>query len=78
MIRGRMTPKQKEIIHQRSIIDVEIYTAMLDWFIKESDHPGFEHFTPSKTCPQPEFIKYACHGNNTDNSVNPDVENILL
>ena len=48
---------------------------MLDWFIKESGDPGFEEFIPSKKCSRPEFIKDACHGNNTDNSVNPDVEN---
>lgn len=75
---GQMMLKQKNIVHQQSIIDFDRYTAMFDCFIKESSHPGFEHFTPSVKCPQPEFIKDECHANNTDESVNPDVENVFV
>ena len=51
---------------------------MLDWFIKESGHPGFKHFTPSKKCPKPEFIKDECHADNTDKLGNPDVKNVVV
>ena len=74
---GQMTPKQKKTVHLRPVIDVQRYTAMFDWFIKKSCHHGFGQFTPSKKCPAPEFIKDACHGNNIDDSVNQDVENVF-
>ena len=57
MICGWMTPKQKQIVEQRSVIDVEKYTAILNWFVKKSGHPGYEGFVSSNECPQPEFIR---------------------
>ena len=50
----------------------------LDWFIKDTGYPSFKHFTPSKKCPQPEFIRDECCANNTDKSENPDVGNVFV
>ena len=54
------------------------YTAILDWFVKESGHPGYEGFVPSSECPQPEFIHEPDSDNNTDDPENPEIENMFV
>lgn len=78
MICGRMTPKQKQIVEQRSVIDVVKYTALLDWFVRESRHPGYDGLVPSGKCPQPNFLREPDTVNNTDQSENPNIENVFV
>ena len=75
MICGQMTPSQKQIVQQQSKIDAVRYTALLDWYIKESGHPGYENFVPSEKCPQPTFIDDGDTRNNTDDLANLEIEN---
>lgn len=69
-----MTPKQKQIVAQRSMIDVEKYTAILDWFVRRFGHPRYEGIVPSDECQQPKFIKEPDDENNTDDLKNPEVD----
>ena len=78
MICGRMTLKQKQIVEQRSVIDVDKYTALLNWFVRESRHPGYDGLVPSEKCPQPNFLREPDTVNNTDQSENPNIENVFV
>ena len=78
MICGRITPKQTQIVEQRSVIDVDKYTALLNWFVQESHHPGYDGLVPSDDCPQPNFLREPDTDNNTDQSENPDIENVFV
>ena len=56
------------------MIDVEKYTAILNWFVKGSGHPGYEGFVPSNECSQPESIREKDSENNTDHSENLEIK----
>ena len=75
---GCMTPKQKQTVAQRSMDDVEKYTVILNWFVKESDHQGYKGFVLNSECPQLEFIRDPDNKNNTDDSANPEIENVFI
>ena len=73
-----MTLSQKQIVKQRSKIDAVRYTALLNWYIKELGHPGYETFAPSKEYPQPEFLVNRDTPNNTDDLGNPEKDNVVM
>ena len=73
-----MTPSQKQTVHQRSTINAERYTAMLDWYINESGHPGYTGLQPNDRCPQATFIKDTESTNNTSDPGNPEIENVFV
>ncbi|KAL7453898.1 hypothetical protein ACHAWC_005529 [Mediolabrus comicus] len=71
---GRMTPKQKQIIRDRATLDTKSAMKLLEWFVKESGHPGYKNVTPPSDCPQPRIIADEDTPNNTDEEHDPDKE----
>ena len=71
---GRMTPEQKQIVRMRAVIDTQLFIDILTWFVKESGHPGYDNTTIPEDSPQPLFVEDKETNNNTDKSVNVDVE----
>ena len=63
---------------ERSMIDVKKCTLILDGFFKESDHLEYEGFVPSSECLKLEVIREPDNKNNTDELVNPEVENVFM
>ncbi len=47
---------------------------LLIWFVKESGHPGFQNITVPEECPKALFVEDQEANNNTDKSVNVNVE----
>lgn len=78
MICGQMTPGKKQIFRNRSTIDDERYTAMLDRFTNESYHPGYANYGPSHKCTEPEFICDPDNTNNADVPGNREIENVFV
>jgi hypothetical protein len=62
---GRMTPDQKQI---------QLFIDILTWFVKESGHPGYQDTVIPEKCPQPLFVEDQETQNNTDESVNVNLE----
>jgi hypothetical protein len=72
---GRMTPDQKRIVCRRTVVDTQLFIDILTWFVKESVHPGFQNITVlEECCPTPLFVEDQETTNNTDKSVNVNVE----
>jgi hypothetical protein len=71
---GRMTPEQKHIVHRQAVIDTQLFIDVLSWFLKESGHPGYQKTNIPEECPQPLFVEDWETNNNTDKSVNVNVE----
>jgi hypothetical protein len=71
---GRMTPNQKQIVHRRTVVDTQLFIDILTWFVIESEHPGYQNTTKPEKCPQPLFVEDRETNNNTDESVNVNVE----
>jgi hypothetical protein len=71
---GRMTPDQKQIGCMRAIVDTQLLIDILTWFVKESGHPGYQKTTVPEECPQPLFVKDQETNNNTDKSININLE----
>ena len=71
---GRMTPKQKELVKQRARLDTKKMMEILEWFVNESGHPGYEGVTAPSQCPQPNIIVDEETPNNTDQEHDPDLE----
>jgi hypothetical protein len=45
-----MTPKQKQIIRERARLDAKVTMKLLEWFVKESGHSGYDEVTsPSES-----------------------------
>lgn len=72
---GRMTLKQKNIIRTRATINTQLFIDLLTWFIDESGHQGFKNTTAPDKSPQPIFIEDSENNNNTDKSINEEIEN---
>ena len=72
---GRMTPNQKRIVRERSLLDTSMYIALVTWFIQKSGHNAFRNFTPPRECPQPTLIEDNATDNNTDEQVDTAIEN---
>jgi hypothetical protein len=71
---GRMTPNQKEIAKKRALLNMEKMKDLLEWFVNESGHPGYEGVTPPTECPKPSFIVDEETPNNTDQEHDPELE----
>jgi hypothetical protein len=71
---GRMTPDQKQIVHRRAVVDTQLFIDIYTWFVKESGHLCFQNTTVPEECPKPPFVKDKETANNTDKSINVNVE----
>jgi hypothetical protein len=71
---GRMTPDQKQIVHRRAVVGTHLFIDILTWFVKESGHPGFHNTTVPEECPKPLVVEDQETVNNTDKSINVNVE----
>ena len=72
---GRMTPKQKKIIKDKSIMDTRLFLHLLNWFVRESGHRGFKDVTPPDECPDMvAFMRDEDTENNTDDPIDDHVE----
>ncbi len=69
-----MTPNQKQIVCRQAVVDTQLFIDILTWFVKESGHPGFQNTTVPEECPKPLFVEDQETTNNTDKSVNVNVE----
>jgi hypothetical protein len=58
----------------RAVVDTQLFIDILTWFVKESGHPGYMKTTVPEECPQPLFVEDQETNNNTDKSVNVNVE----
>ena len=71
---GRMTPDQKQIVRMRTVVDTQLFIAVLTWFVNESGHPGYQNTTIPEKCPQPLFVEDKEANNNTDELINVNME----
>ncbi len=71
---GRMTPVQKQIVHRRSKVNTQLCIDILTWFIQQSGHPGYKNTAIPDNCHQPLLVKDCESTNNTDESVDINVE----
>ncbi len=71
---GRMTPDQKQIVRKRAIVDTQLFIDILKWSVKESGHPGYQDTVIPEKCPQTLFVEDKETQNNTDESVNVNME----
>ena len=71
---GKMTPDQKQIVRRRAVVDTQLFIDLLTWFVNESGHPGYQNITIPEECPQPLFVEDQETNNNTDESVNVNME----
>jgi hypothetical protein len=69
-----MIPDQKQIVRRRAIVDTQFFIDILTWVVKESGHPGHQNTTVPEECPKPLFMDDQKTNNNTDKSVNINVE----
>jgi hypothetical protein len=69
-----MTPRQKQIVLRRAVVDTMLFIDILTWFVKESGHPGFQNTAVIEECPKPLFVEDQETANNTDKSINVNVE----
>jgi len=74
VICGRMTPEQKTIVRKRAVINTKDFLDILTWFVTESGHEGYKNITIPEECPQPVFVADQETNNNTDRSVDVNVE----
>jgi hypothetical protein len=74
VIYGRMTSDQKQIVRRRAVVDTQLLIDILTWFVKESGHPDYQNTTIPEECPKPLFVEDQETNNNTDKSVNVNVE----
>ena len=74
MLCGRMTPAQRIIVRNRAQIDTEVYRDVLNYFIKESGHPGYAGLAMPENFPSPVFVEDKETENNTDRELNRGIE----
>ena len=75
MMCGRTTPEQRNIIRNRAQLDRDLYMDILNYFITKSGHSGYEKMSTPSEFPSPVFVEDTESENNTDESVDPTVEN---
>jgi hypothetical protein len=68
-----MTPDQKQIVRRRAVVDTQLFIDILTWFEKESGHTGYQKTTVPEG-PQPLVVDDQETNNNTDKSVNVNVD----
>jgi hypothetical protein len=71
---GRMTPDQKRIVREPSTLDTGLFIDIMTWFVQKSGHPGFKKISIPEECPQPLLVEYRETNNNTDFSINKNVD----
>ena len=71
---GRFTPKQRRIAKEKACLDTREYLQLLRWLIQDSGHPAFKNLKLPEDCPQPVYVDANATPNNTDEEVNPQIE----
>jgi hypothetical protein len=71
---GRMTPDQKRIVGERSTLDTQLFIDIMTWFVQKSRHPGFKDRSNLEECPQPLLVEDRETNNNTNMSIDKNVE----
>ena len=61
-------------MRKRAIVDTQLFIDILTWFVNESGHPGYQDTVIPEECPQPLFVEDKETQNNTDESVNVNLE----
>jgi hypothetical protein len=74
VICGRMTVDQKRIIRERFTLDTQYLIDIMTWFVQQSGHTGFKDTSIPEECPQPLLVGNLDTNNNTNISVNENVE----
>jgi hypothetical protein len=74
---GRMTPDQKQIVCRRAVVVTQLLIDILTWFVKDSGHLGIQNTSVPVECPEPLFVEDQETANNTDKSINVNVETII-
>jgi hypothetical protein len=69
-----MTVDQKRIIRERSTLDTQLFIDIVTWFVQQSGHPGFKDTSIPEECPQPLLVGDLDTNNNTNISVDKNVE----
>jgi hypothetical protein len=69
-----MTVDQKRIIREWSTLDAQLIIDIMTWFVQQSGHPGFKDTSIPEECPQPLLVGDSDTNNNTNISVNKNVE----
>jgi hypothetical protein len=69
-----MTPVQKQIVCRRSKVNTQLCIDILTWFVQQSGHPGYRNTAIPDDCPHPFLVKDCESTNNTDESVDINVE----
>jgi hypothetical protein len=57
-----------------AVVDTQLFTDILTRFVKKAGHPGFMKTTVPEECPKPFFVEGQETANNTDKSINVNVE----
>ena len=75
---GKMTPRQKEIATQKAELNVGTYLDLMNWFISIAKHPAYyEKVTlpREEDIQKPVLLPSPNNAHNTDETMNPAVEN---
>ena len=67
---GPMTPAQKAIVHNKSVLNTNLYLNLLRWF--KAHHPGFADV--ELVCPEINLVEDAESPRNTDKEGDPVIE----
>jgi hypothetical protein len=70
----RITPDQKRIVRERSTLDTQLFIDIVTWFVQKSGHPGLKDTSIPDECPQLLLVEDRKTNNNTNISVNKNVE----
>jgi hypothetical protein len=71
---GRMTPDQKKMVGEHSTLDTQLFIDIMTWFVQNSGHSGFKNISVPEECPQPLLVEDRDANNNTDISIDKNVE----
>jgi hypothetical protein len=69
-----MTVDQRRIIRERCTLDTQLFIGIMTWFVQQSGHPGLKDTSIPEECPQPLLVGDLDTNNNTNISVNRNVE----
>ena len=53
---GRFISKQREVARLKCLMNVHKIIGLLDWFMNESNHPGYRSLIKPNDCPRPVLI----------------------
>jgi hypothetical protein len=69
-----MTPDQKRIVREWSTLDTQLFIDIITWLVQKSGHPGVKDTSIPKECHQPLLVEDRETNNNTNISININVE----